>query len=477
MTVLDDPTESRESRGPATARPLENVLFGAALAAQRIPWIDAPARALGLTPLTRESLTRQLLAHLKGSTSGRPVRLHTPFGAYLAPLDADDAADLLGHAHDAGALGRADHLTPDGRRHPVAPHAALPVPPSFLRDVHTLAAQEAAHLIAARHADATVSWEDWCTVARRLVRRVVLGAAAADDTLLSDLLAAAGSSEDAHEYTDRAAALRRRLAPYLRDGGGLADLSDASTVGGEETAAAVEHTLDLLTQATTHTARQALALLAVQPVMPPEERVSAAVDEALRRYPPRAATSYEVLAPFRWHDVSIEAGTDVLCATAWLNDLAEGPGAAAPSLCAVPGTCEAADLAVFTARALVGALVDAVEPVVLAPRLDPDDLPTSLPPAALAIALTGTDPAAPAPSAEPAPAPAQGRTPAHYAALSRESARSLEEHAQRLAECARDSGWNHDAVGERSRMLLLAHAERCRRAAADVRNAARWLAH
>ncbi|CAM5432854.1 hypothetical protein GCM10010329_52970 [Streptomyces spiroverticillatus] len=474
MTVLHDPTESRE---PATARPLENVLFGAALAAQRIPWIDAPARALGLTPLTRESLTRQLMSHLKGSTSGRPVRLHTPFGAYLAPLDADDAADLLARAHDAGALGRADHLTPEGRRHPVAPHAAVPVPPAFLRDVHALAAQEAAHLIAARHADATVSWEDWCTVAGRLARRVVLGEAAAEDTLLGDLLAAAGSAEDAHEYTERAAALHRRLARHLRDGGGLVDVAEAT---GEETAAAVEHTLDLLTQATTHTARQALALLAVQPALPApsvRERAEAAVDEALRRYPPRAATSYEVLAPFRWHDVSIEAGTDVLCATAWLNALAEGPGAA-PSLCAVPGECEAADLAVFTARALVTALAEAVEPVVLAPRLDPDDLPTSLPPATLSVALVAADGSAtPAPSAEPAPAPAQGRTPAHYAALTRQSAHSLEEHAQRLAECARDSGWNHDAVGERSRMLLLAHAERCRRAAADVRNAARWLAH
>ncbi|MFJ4878878.1 hypothetical protein ACIP93_27250 [Streptomyces sp. NPDC088745] len=446
MTVLDDPTGAR---GPATARPLENVLFGAALAARRFPWIDAPARALGLTPFTRESLTRQLLAHLKDSASGRPVRLHTPFGACLAPLDADDAAGLLARAHEAGALGRAEHLTPDGDRHPVAPHAALPVPPSYLGEVHPLAAQEAALLLAARHADATVSREDWDTAARRLARRVVLGAAAAEDTLLSDLLAAAGSSADTHEHTDRAAALRRRLTPYLRAGGGLADGADLPE---EQTAAAVEHMLDLLTRATTHTARQAFALAAARPAARPAlpvtapmsvaERAEAAVEEALRRHPPRWATSYEVLAPFRWQDVSIAAGTDILCATAWLNDLAEGPGGAAPSLCAVPGTCEAADLAVFTARALVTALLDTAEPLVL----------------------------------ERGPAPLRDRGPAHHATLARESALGLEEHAGRLAECARDSGWNRDAVGERSRMLLLDHAERCRRAAADVRNAARRLA-
>ncbi|MDX3538537.1 hypothetical protein PV721_30155, partial [Streptomyces sp. MB09-01] len=65
---------------------------------------------------------------------------------------------------------------------------------------------------------------------------------------------------------------------------------------------------------------------------------------------------------------------------------------------------------------------------------------------------------------------------AAYGARGRAGADLLDRHADRLSACAADSGWNGSEAGERFRTVLLAHADRCSRAAADVRSAARWLA-
>ncbi|MEV5610588.1 hypothetical protein [Streptomyces sp. NPDC052225] len=489
MDVSDTSTATTAPRRPSTAWPLENALVSAAFAAQRLPWIDAPARALGLKPFTRRELTRQALAQMRRGASGQPVRLRTAFGTFLMPFSVDDAAALVARAQEAGARGRVTALSDEWRRSALTPHAAPDVALRTLRPrVRSVAAEEAGELLAARQADGVVTREDWCAVAQRFARRLVLGDAAADDTLIGDILDATLRSTEPDEHADRAAALRRRLDAYVHD-------ADAAPALGDDEA--VEHALEVVTRALTETAPQALALLTVRPPLPGADRVELTVAEALRRYPPLAATVHEVTAPFRWRDLTVEAGTDILRATSWLRDLDEsdgiqgdedgyGDGGVAEdpsaSLCAAPEPCAAAELAVCAAAELVRALTLRAEPALRGTRLDPDALPHTLPPASLGIALAETESAPRAQDAGPeqpgtADGPAAGRGAAHYAALVSASARGLQEHARRLAECARQPGWNHDAFGEQCRMTLLAHAERCTRAAADARKAAEWLAH
>ncbi|MFE3284218.1 hypothetical protein ACFXJJ_14005, partial [Streptomyces sp. NPDC059233] len=74
------------------------------------------------------------------------------------------------------------------------------------------------------------------------------------------------------------------------------------------------------------------------------------------------------------------------------------------------------------------------------------------------------------------PVAAHGYAPASYAALAQASAERLERHAESLAACAGHTGWNDDEAGEHFRMVLLGHADRCAKAAADVRRAAQRLA-
>ncbi|MFJ9038820.1 hypothetical protein ACIRF8_19780 [Streptomyces sp. NPDC102406] len=481
MTASDTTTAPHR---PATAWPLENALISAALAAQRVSWIDAPARSLGLKPFTRQHLTRQALAGLRRRTSGRPTRLRTAFGTYLMPLTADDATGLVGRAEETGARGTVTALTAEGRRLRLTPHAPLPVPLGALRDEVRAAAEETAAAIhAARHTDGSLARADWCALAARCARRIVLGADAAADSLVSAILDVAARAEDPTEYTGRVAALRRRLDPYVH-GAQRSGVLTAGLAAGDADAV-VEHALETVTRALTDTAAQALALVSVDPPLPADDRIERSVGEALRRYPPLAATVHQVLAPFTWHGLDVEAGTDLLCATAWLRDLDEarghGAGGASASLCAAPAPCGAAELAALAATELVRALVRHAEPVVLAPHLGADALPAELPAASLRLALADADHTpdrtAARPTADGSGPLAAGQSAARYATLVAAGARSLDEHARRLADCARQSGWNHDAFGEHCRMTLLAHARRCARAAADARRAADWLAN
>ncbi len=463
--------------GPATAWFPENVLVSAALAAQRVPWIDAPARALGLKPFTRRELTRQALAQVRRTRSGRPARMATAFGAFLMPFSGADADSLVRRAAEAGVLGAVTALDAEGRRTILTPHAAPPpsVDPVAVRSAATGAATG---LLAARLPDGTFGRDAWRAAARRLARRLVLGVEAADDTLVSEILDATARSADPAEHEARGAALRRRVEPYVRDREGAA-----------AEAAYLEHALDVVTLALTETAPHALELLTADETENPEQCVA----EALRRRPPLPATVHAVLAPFQWEDMTVGADTEILCATAWLRDLDEDgdqggdqdgdqdgvQDGAAPSddlydtrfddphphphphpdtstdrpddalaaeLCAARVPCAAADLAVLAATELVRALAAADAPT------DTREAPDT----------SGT---------------AMGADPAHYAALASAGARRLEEHARRLADCARRPGWDHDAFGERCRMTLLAHAERCAAAAADARKAADWLAN
>ncbi|MER5948658.1 hypothetical protein ABT127_21675 [Streptomyces sp. NPDC001904] len=494
---------------PATAWPLENALVSAALAARRVGWIDAPARALGLRPFTRQELTRQILGQVRRTGSGRPTRLRTAFGTFLMPLNRADAAGLVAAAEEAGARGAVTAFTDRGRRLHLTAHAPLPVAAASLSGrVRKAADAEAHRLLAARQGDATLDRDDWNAAARRLARRIVLGAAAADDTLVSDILDATARAADDAELASRRDALSRRLAPYL------ADIPADGTV--------VVHALETVTRALTDTAAQALALVSCG--RDPE----GAVTEALLRYPPLAATVHRVDAPFVWDGTAVDAGTEILCATGWLRDLeeaddpddaddadgydssegdddiddesaaAEDPedsdelvedderddfdgfsgsaAEAAAALCAAPVPCAAADLAVLAAGALVRALTRDAVPAVLAPRLGPGAPPAELPADTLRLALVNTGADAHVPDdSDLMRTPPAGQSPAHYAALAAASARRLEGHARRLAEFARQPGFNHDAFGERCRMTLLGHAERCARAAADARRAADWL--
>ncbi|MEV0416321.1 hypothetical protein AB0I68_37670 [Streptomyces sp. NPDC050448] len=496
MTTADSP--ATPARRPATAWPLENAVFSAAMVAQRLPWVDAPARALGLDVLTREGVTRRLLAFLRRSRSGRPVQLRTPFGPFLLPLAAADAAGLLARADEAGALAPAVGLTAGGHRYGLSPHVPLPrdaaVPAAELGG---LLAEDVDRVIAARRGDGTLEWHDWNRGMLRLSRRVVVGAAAVEDTLLSEVLAAAVAAADSRSYEGRAEALRRRLALHLADPD-PASLAGRLTAQGagrggtdpEAVVPAVAHALALVSEAAAGTVLQALALLAVGAAASPE----AAVGEALRRHPPVAAAVYPVRADFVWQDLAVEAGTEILRVPGWLRGLDDegrpdpapsGVSATAvtegmPPLCGAPTGCAATRFAALVAEQIVRAVTEAVRPVVISPQFTADRLPDTLDPRTLVVALEDL-------TARPGdgrvtvgmptavPVSAFGYAPAAYGALAHASADRLERHAESLAACAGNSGWSTDEEGERFRMVLLSHAERCANAADGVRRAAKRL--
>ncbi|MFD5512589.1 hypothetical protein ACFWIB_33160 [Streptomyces sp. NPDC127051] len=488
MTTADSPATA--ARRPATAWTLENAVFSAAMVAQRLPWVDAPARALGLDMLTRDGVTRGLLAFLRRTRSGRPVQLSTPFGPFLLPMAVADAEGLLAAADEAGALAPAVGLTAGGQRYGLSPHVPLPrdaaVPAA---ELGALLAADVDRVIAARRGDGALEWHDWQRGMQRLGRRVVAGAAAVEDTLLSEVLAAATTAADSRSYAGRAEALWRRLAPYLAD-------PDPASVAGrllaqgpghkgsdpDAAGPAVAHALALVSRAAAETALQALALLAVGAAASPE----AAVAEALRRWPPVAAAVYPVRADFVWQDLAVGAGTEILRVPGWLRGLdgedrpdpAGSPGM--PPLCGAPTGCAATRFAALVAEHIVRAVTEGVRPLLIAPTFTADRLPDTLDPRTLVVALedltaregdgrvTVTLPTA-------VPVSAFGYAPAAYGALAHASADRLERHAQSLAACAGNSGWNTDEEGERFRMILLDHAERCATAADGVRQAAKRL--
>ncbi|MGW8780756.1 hypothetical protein ACWGNM_22240 [Streptomyces sp. NPDC055796] len=498
MTTADSPATA--ARPPAAAWPLENAVFSAAMVAQRLPWVDAPARALGLDMLTRDGVTRGLLAFLRRTRSGRPVQLRTPFGPFLLPLAAADAAGLLAAADEAGALAPAFGLTAGGQRYGLSPHVPLPRDAAVpAEELGALLAEDVDRVIAARRGDGTLEWRDWQCGMLRLSRRVVAGAEAVEDTLLSEVLAGATAAAGNRAHEGRAEALRRRLAPYLAEPdpasltgrlparGGGREGSGADAAG-----AAVAHALALVSRAAAETVLQALALLAVGAAATPE----AAVAEALRRWPPVAAAVYPVRADFVWQDLAVEAGTEILRVPGWLRGLdgegspdpapaPAGTSAAAgssgmPPLCGAPTGCAATRFAALVAEHVVRAVTEAVRPLLIAPSFTADRLPETLDPRTLVVALedlaarpddgrvTVTLPTA-------VPVSAFGYAPAAYGALAHASADRLERHAQSLAACAGNSGWNADEEGERFRMALLDHAERCATAADGVRRAAKRL--
>ncbi|MGW2994747.1 hypothetical protein ACWDA9_24315, partial [Streptomyces sp. NPDC001193] len=292
-------------------------------------------------------------------------------------------------------------------------------------------------------------------------------------------------------------ALRRRLAPYLADpdpasltGRLLAHDSGRGEGGPQAAGPAVAHALALVSRAAAETVLQALALLAVGAAATPET----AVAEALRRWPPVAAAVYPVRADFVWQDLAVGAGTEILRVPGWLRGLdgedhtdraPAGTSAAAgnrgmPPLCAAPTGCAATRFAALVAEHVVRAVTGTVRPLLIAPEFTADRLPDTLDPKTLVVALEDL-------AARPAdgrvtvtlptavPVSAFGYAPAAYGALAHASADRLERHAQSLAACAGDGGWNTGEEGERFRMVLLDHAERCATASDGVRRAAKRL--
>ncbi|MFE3554824.1 hypothetical protein ACFXKW_08145 [Streptomyces sp. NPDC059193] len=455
MTEADGTTATVTASRPDTAWPLENILFSTALVARRLPWADLPARVLGLDALTLDGLTHRLMAHLRGGRDGRPVRLRTPFGTFLVPLTRADAENLLTRADAAGALGPADGLAADGLRYALSPHAA----PEGAWDVLTrderdgLTAQVARHLVdlrGARREDGTTDPDRRRAAMLRLSRQVVLGAAASEDTLLSELVTEAGATGATGGRTygaSRAAAVRRRLAPYVAapEPGSLADrLAARGRDGDPDIHEAVAHALALVSAATGAPALRALELLgagtAGTGADSDEEAAAEAVEQALDRYPPLSAVVYPVRAPLGADGVALAAGDEILYLPTLLGPATEGgPTDPARALCADPAGCALARFAALVCREVVRGIAAEVRPADLAPR------------------FTGRAVAAPL---------------SEYGVRGRVGADRLERHAESLAACAADTGWNGSEAGERFRMVLLAHAERCSRAAADVRSAA-----
>ncbi|WP_405496839.1 hypothetical protein [Streptomyces sp. NBC_00096] len=470
-------------RPPATAWALENTVFSAAMAAHRLPWTDAAARVLGLDALTREGVTRALLEHLRRTRAGSPVRLSTPFGTFLVPLTPAVSESLLVRADEEGVLEPATGLTAGGHRYGLSPHTA--VPPEAFAPAGALSvpvAEEADAAIAARRGDGTVQWAAWCEVTGRLSRRLVAGEAAAEDTLLSEIVTRAKSVKGRAAREDLAAALHRRTKALYLEGGDPGTLvgrlvtagADADTV-----VAAVAHVLDLVSEATTTTALQALALGSVDPVLTPGE----AVARALSHYPPVAAGVHRVRAPFVWEELAIGAGTEILCAPGWLSpprDGGAGPGAWPSALCGTPSGCAATRFAALVAEELVRAVTAAARPLVVSPRLTAGRLPGTLDARSLLVALEPSggpgDGRVTVGGSAAVPVRVRGCAPASYGALARASAERLEGHAESLAACSGAAGWAGDETGERFRMVLLDHSRRCADAAEGVRRAADRLA-
>lgn len=483
-------------RGPANAWPLENALFSAAVLARRLPWADAPARALGLDALTGEGVTRALLAHLGRTRSGRPVRVRTPFGSFLVPLSPQDAQALLARADEQGAVGHATGLDAGGRRYGLSPHAAPgesavreAAPP--VAELRALLREDVDRATGARRGDGTLDWTDWRATMRRLARRVVAGAPAAEDTLLSEVLAAATAAVDSRSYEARAAALARRLAPYLADPDPacLAGRLRARGMAADTAVPVVAHALALVSEAVSGTGLQALALLAAGAADSPERAVAL----ALRHYPPVAAAVTPVRASFVWQDLAVESGTEILSAPGWLPRPADGNGngdesgdgdGPAPwraAFCTAPAGCALAPFAALVASETVRAVVAEARPLVITPQLRADRLPDTLAPQDLLVALADRargsgDGRVTVGLPTALPVAAKGYAPASYGALAQASAERLERHAESLAACAAHTGWNEDGAGEGFRMALLGHADRCAKAAADVRRAAQRLA-
>ncbi|MEV6687132.1 hypothetical protein AB0N28_17570 [Streptomyces sp. NPDC051130] len=477
MTTAESPATT--ARRPATAWPLENAVFSAAMLAHRLPWTDAPARALGLEALTRDGVRGGLLTHLRRTRSGRPVRLRTAFGTFLVPPSADGAAGLLAAAEEAGVLGAPSGLTPGGLRYGLSPHVPLEREVPVARGQWAaVAAEDVDAVIAARRGDGTLDRDTWRRGTARVARRVVVGAAAAEDTLLSEIAARASAESGSRTYGARSAALARRLAPYLADpdpaslaGWLLADGAEPEAAG-----AAVAHALAVVEGAVAGTAPQALALLAVGSVAGPGE----AVGEALRRYPAVGAAVYPVEGAFVWEELAVEYGTEILWAPGWAPE-EDRPGRWPSALCGSTSGCAAARFAEHIAEEVVRRVVATVHPVLISPSFSADRLPDTLDPDTLLLAFREADgliadgrvtvglPAA-------VPVPVRGFAPAAYGALAHASADRLERHAESLAACAGNSGWDTDEAGERFRMTLLGHAERCAKAAGDVRRAAKRLA-
>ncbi|QES51360.1 hypothetical protein DEJ50_29480 [Streptomyces venezuelae] len=489
MTTVDNEADTA-ARRPATAWPLENAVFSAAMVAQRLPWVAAPARALGLglelgpDALSGAGVTRLLPAYLRRTGSGQPVQVRTPFGTFLVPSGgAGEAEDLLVRAEEAGALGPAVGLTAGGRRYGLSPHATAACEPAVpVAELAAPVAEEVGRLLMARRGDGTLEWDDWYGRMLRLSRRVVVAAAAAEDTLLSEVLAATTAAAGTRTYASRAAALRRRLALYPADGDPAAPEAGApgaavrdtgapgaavpearspEDAGPEDRVPGVAHLLALVSEAAAGTSLQALALLAVGAAATPEE----AVAEALRRFPPVTAAVYPVLTSFTWRDLAVESGTEILFAPGADAGVPSGPA----GLCEARSGCAATGFAARVAEEIVSAVAAAARPVVISPELGADRLPAALDPRTLLVALLPLGDLSDL-------LPVHGSAPAAYGSLARASSARLDRHAESLAACAGHNGWNADESGERFRMILLGHAARCAEAADDVRRAAQRLA-
>ncbi|MFD5148128.1 hypothetical protein [Streptomyces sp. NPDC058401] len=478
-----DSTTKTAPRSPETVWALENAVFSAAMFAQRLPWTDGAARALGLDALTREGVRRSLLDHLRRTRSGRPVRLRTPFGNFLVPLAPAESEALLLRADEEGALEPAEGLDDAGHRYGLAPHTELNwevIAPGG--ELTVLVAEDTDEAVAGRRGDGTLEQQAWSEAMARLARRLVAGETAAEDTLLSEIVARTAGARSRTAREELAAALRRRTARYLEspDPASLVGRLVASGADADTVVAAAAHVLALVSEAAGTTTLQALALHAVEAADTPEE----AVDLALRHYPPVAATVHRVRAPFVWEGLAIGAGTEILCAPGWLSqakDGGAGPGVWPSGLCGGPGTCAATRFAVHVAAELVRAVTAVSRPFVVHPGLSAGRLPGTLDVRSLLVSLgelpggrgdrrvTVGRPAA-------LPTPVRGCTPASYGALAQASAERLAGHAESLAACAGADGWDRDEAGENFRMVLLDHAQRCARAADGVRKAANRLA-
>lgn len=278
-----DSTAKTAPRPPETAWALENAVFTAAMVAQRLPWTDAVARALGLEHLTREGVRRALLEHLRRTRSGRPVRLRTPFGNFLVPLTPEASESLLVRADEERALEPAVGLTDAGQRYGLSPHTALTwegVAPGG--ELPTLVTQYADEAVEGRRGDGTLEWQAWGRTTAALARHLVAGGAAAEDTLLSEIVTRAATADGRGARADFEAALRRRTARYLEgpDPDSLVGRLVAAGASADTVSAAVAHALALVTGAATATTLQALALHTVEPAAAPR-----------RPWPGRCATT------------------------------------------------------------------------------------------------------------------------------------------------------------------------------------------
>jgi cytochrome P450 len=257
----------------------------------------------------------------------------------------------------------------------------------------------AAEEISALAAEGEIDWESWSAAFQRIARRVVLGPAARDDTELSKTLAEMMSEANGMPGKPSAqlSAFTARLGEYVQDA------APASLVGRIAGAPAdaetkqvgqVAHWLFATGDTLAINAFRALALLASHPdqrarALTDDDYLAGCLEEAMRLWPTTSMLAREAVTDTEWDGETVPAGTQVLIPNTffhrdtsrheWADDFAPERWTSGEAtddwsfnhFSRGPQGCPGQALAMLLGTAALRAVIDAGEPELEAPKLDP----------------------------------------------------------------------------------------------------------